>query len=62
MAVQVLLDILNCLSSLIVNRGKLRFLPDQKSVDANGNDVVFVFQQSYLWQEYLVGYSQPWDQ
>ena len=41
---------------------QLRESPYASRYDANGNDVVLVFQQSYQRQEYLVGYPKSWDQ
>ncbi len=46
----------------VVNGGKPRMLAQHEAVDLHGHDAKPLFQQPDEWQEYLVGYTQPWDE
>ena len=37
-------------------------LAQHEAVDLHGHDAKPLFQQPDEWQEYLVGYTQPWDE
>ena len=56
MPVQVFPNVLSRLNSLVIDRGILRLLTEQKSINSNRDNVEFVLQQFYQRQEYLVGY------
>ena len=62
MAIQVLPDIIDYLSGLVVDGSEGRLLAGQESVDSGCNDVEPVFQDTDERQEYPAGYPQAGNQ
>ena len=61
-AIQVLPDIIDYLSGLVVNGSEGRFLAGQEPVDSGCNDMEPVFQDTDERQEYPAGYPQAGNQ
>ena len=61
-ASEVLLNVSDDLSCLIVNRSEGRFPTKEKAIDSGRNNMEVVFQDINQRQEYLMRHPQPWNQ